>query len=229
MSRKPCQSLAAGALLTGLLMACSDDPTAPAGPTAELRLLHATSNLGALDVEVASSTVIQGITFGNASAITPVPAGLQHLTIRSGGTVVGQIDANLTTEHINAVTVVAGVPQLSSTVVPDTGQAAPNRANLRLVNVVGSNTADPTLLHVLINFPGVNPDSTARIGLDTKVASYGALMYFDPGSFRLRYVPQGQSTVLAETTFNIAAGEKKAVVLERDAAGTYRIQVLVEQ
>lgn len=223
------QTLGATLLAAGLLAACNDDPTDPNGPTAELRLLHATADLGAVDLLIDGEPVILGVTFGNASAITEVPAGTQQITVRSGGTVLGQLNAILTTEHINAVTVAQGVPQLSATVIPDTGAVATNRANIRLVNVVGSNTSDPTLLHVLINAPGVSPDSVARIGLDTKVASYGTLMYWDPGQFRFRYAPENTENVLTEVTFTVAAGEKKAVVLERDAAGTYKVQVVTEQ
>jgi hypothetical protein len=217
--------------LTGLVgvTACDDDPTDPNGPTAELRLLHATSDLGSVDLLIGGETVISGVSFGTASAITEVPAGPQRLVVRAGSTILGEIDANLSTSHVNAVTVASGVPQFSETVVPDTGVAASNRANIRLVNVVGPNTSAPTLLDVLINFPGVNPDSTAVLGMDSKIASYGTLMYFDAGQFRFRFVPDGGSAILAEANFSVANGEKKAVVLQRDANGTYRVEVVTEQ
>ena len=229
MPLKPIRAVLAAGVLTCLVAACDDEPIGPNGPTAELRLLHATSDLGAVDLLIGGQAVITGITFGNASSITEVPAGTQRLVVRSGATVLGEIDANLSTSHVNAVTVASGVPQFSETVVPDTGVAASNRANIRLVNVVGPNTSDPTILDVLINFPGVNPDSTAVLGMDSKVASYGTLMYFDAGQFRFRFVPDGGSAILAETTFTVANGEKKAVVLQRDANGTYRVEVVTEQ
>jgi hypothetical protein len=229
MPLRSLRALLVGALTCFAATACDDDPTDPTGPTAELRLLHATSNLGAVDLLIGGQTVISGITFGNASSITEVPAGTQRLVVRSGATVLGEIDANLSTSHVNAVTVASGVPQFSETVVPDTGAAASNRANIRLVNVVGTNTSDPTLLDVLINFPGVSPDSTATLGMDSKIASYGTLMYFDAGQFRFRFVPDGGSTILAEATFAVANGEKKAVVLQRDPNGTYRVEVVTEQ
>ena len=230
MSLRAIRAMLAAGVLTGLVAtACDDDPTDPGGPTAELRLLHATSDLGAVDLLIDGQAMISGITFGNASAITEVPAGVQRLVVRSGATVLGEIDVNLSTSHVNAVTVADGVPQFSETVVPDTGAVASNRANIRLVNVVGPNTSEPTILDVLINFPGVSPDSTAVLGVDSKVASYGTLMYFDAGQFRFRFVPEDGSTILAETTFSVANGETRAVVLQRDANGTYRIEVVTEQ
>jgi hypothetical protein len=227
MPHQTLRALSAACLLA--LAGCGTEPNPPVGGDAELRLLHATADLGPLDVYIGDVRVIQGVTYGNTSAIAMVPDGQQHLVVRSGSTSIGELDATLSPAHINAVTVAAGVPQLSSTVIPDTGAVATNRANIRLVNVVGPTTADPTLLHVLVNFPGVSPDSTARLGLDTKIASYGTLMYFDPGHFRFRFVPQNTTTVLTEVEFDVAAGEKKAVVLERAADGSYHAQVVVEQ
>jgi hypothetical protein len=54
-------------------------------------------------------------------------------------------------------------------------------------------------------------------------------MYFDPGHFTFTYLPQGSSTVLTKVEFDMAAGEKKAVVLERAEDGTYSASVLIEQ
>ena len=216
-----------GAVLGG--GACSDT----SGPTlgeAELRVLHATPALGAVSVEVGGITVIASLSYGSASGLVRVPEGAQHLVVRAGGQTLGELDLTLTTDHVNSVVVAEGTPRLLSQVTPDTGQAASNRANIRMVNVVGPTAQPPTLLHVLVDHPDPqNPDSIMRFGLDTQVASYGTLLYFDPGPFVFTYVPQGASNVLATVSFTVAAGEKKAVVLERAADGSYRVQVVVEQ
>ena len=221
---------AKASLLAGiaLVCACSGDPSQPQDVGAELAVLHATSSLGAIDVSVGNQTVITGVPFGSASALTRVDAGQQHLTFRSGGAILGEIDAMLSTAHVNAVVVSNGTPRMSTDVIPDTGFAVSNRANLRIVNVVGANSSAPTHLQVLLNVPDNAPDSTARIGLDTRVASYGPLMYFDAGHFRLRYVPEGTENVLVQTEFDIAAGEKKVAILERNTDGSYRVQDVIE-
>jgi hypothetical protein len=211
-----------------LAPAACDDSTSPGENDAELRLLHATSDLGSLDVQVGDETVISGVTFGHASEVVLVPSGMQRITVRSGGTVIGEIDGELTTAHLNALTVAAGIPQLSATVIPDTGQVATDRANLRLVNVAGSNTDEPFMLHVLISAPGLAPDSIVRIGLDTRVGSYSSLIYFDPGAFLLRYAPENTETVLTQAAFDIAAGETRVAILQRDAEGNYSVQVVIE-
>jgi hypothetical protein len=205
---------------------CSDS-SSPGADDAELRVVHATASLGSVDVLVDGEPVLSGVSFG-ASRGVQVPSGSHQLTFRSGGTVLGEITANLTTEHVNAIVVANGAPQLSGTVIPDTGAVAVARANLRLVNVVGTNLSAPTDLQVLINFPGVSADSAARIGMDAKVASYSSLLYFDPGHFRLRYVPAGTNTVLAEAEFDIGVGQVRVAVLQRDANGQYRLSIAAE-
>lgn len=215
-------------LALGVLSACSGG-TGPAG-NAQLRVLHATPALGPIDVEIGGVRVIQGIGYGTASTLVQVPGGQQHLVVRSGGTILGELDARLALSHVNSVVIAGGTPQFSEVVFPDTGVAISNRANLRMVNVVGSNSSPPTLLSVLLKAPDAqNPDSVVRFGMDAQVASYGTLLYFNPGHFEIKYVPAGGTTVLAEASFDVAAGEKKALVLERAADGTYRVLVVVEQ
>jgi hypothetical protein len=180
-------------------------------------------------VDVAGTTVVQALAYGTASRLVQVPGGQQHLVVRVGGQVLGELDQALSLQHVNSLVVAAGTPRFLTTVTPDTGQPVTNRANVRIVNVVGPTSTPPTLLQILMRAPNANPDSVAILGLDTQIASYGTLMYFDPGHFTFTFVPAGAATVLAEASFDVAAGEKKAVILERAADGTYRVQVLVEQ
>lgn len=222
---------ATAALALTLTAACSDsvaDPNVNPGEQAELKVLHATAGIGNVDVHVGNQVVISNLSSGRSSAPTTVPAGMQRVRFRQGNTVIADVDVQLTTQHVNVLTLVDGAAQVSSSVTPDTGVAATNRANIRVINVASGITADPTDLQVLINYPGVSSDSTARLGLDTKIASHGPLMYFDPGEFRFRFVPTGTETVLAELVFSVAAGEKRAVMLERNADGSYQAKVIVE-
>lgn len=216
-------------LLAGIVLlgACAAETSGPEGE-AELRVLHATPALGSIEVAVGGVTVIGSIVYGTASTLVRVPAGRQRIVVRSGVQILGELEPTLTREHVNSVVVANGTPQFLQ-VTPDTGQTLSNRANVRMVNVVGSNLDAPTLLDVLVKAPNANPDSVIKFGIDTKIARYGSLMYFDPGHFSFKYVPAGGSAVLTEVSFDMLAGEKKAVVLERAADGTYRVQVVVEQ
>ena len=211
-------------------LAASCENASSSNPTqAALTVVHATQALGAIDVSVGGEPVVTGLAFGSASAPIAVPAGTQRVVVKVGTDTISDFDADMTTAHVNAVVVANGAAQVAGTVIPDTGAVAAARANLRLVNVVGSNSDAPNLLDILINFPGVAEDSTARLGgLDTRIASYSSLMYFDAGNFRIRYVPQGTTDVLTEAEFPIATGEVKVAVLQRAANGTYTVTIVTE-
>jgi hypothetical protein len=207
------------------LAACSDSTTSPA-LTADLKLVHADAGAGPVDVEIGGTTVIQDLAYGHVSAVARVPGGAQRIVLRSGATVVATLDATMSEAVLNSLLLGASGVQLAS-VVPDTGSVATDRANIRMVNVVGSNTADPNVLSVKVNAPA--PDTVMTFGVDTRIARYGTLMYFDPGEFTFRFYPEGSTTLLTEVTFSVIAGQTKAVVLERAADGTYGASVVVEE
>lgn len=213
--------------LAAVVAGCSSDPILPKQPgTAELRVVHASPAVGDIDVRVAQVSVVSGLGYGRSSGVLRVPSGTQVITVQSGGAQIAQFSANLASDHGNALTVGEDTTQVSR-VIPDTGFAVSNRANIRLINVVGATTADPTLLHLRLRFPDI-ADSTAVIGLDAKVASHGPMMYFNPGHFSASFVAQGSAVVLAQAEFDVAAGMKAAIVLERSSGGTYAVRIITE-
>ena len=216
-------------LLAAIAVACSSDPNDPddSATRAELTVVHASPALGLVNVRVANQSVVTGLAYGRSSGAVPVLSGHRVITVRSGDSTIAQLDATLTAGEGIALTIGEDTTQMG-TVVPDTGIAVSNRANVRLVNVVGGTTADPTLLTMRLNFPDVSPDSTALIGLDTRVASHGPLMYFNAGHFRVAFVPQGSTTVLTATEFDVAPGEIALIVLERSNSGTYAVRIVKE-
>ena len=220
----------ASALLAAATAACSSDPTIPDDRIgkAELTVVHASPVIGPVEVRVADQAIVSGLVFGRSSGAVLVPAGSRVITVHAGDSALAEFTATLTAGEGRSLTIGGDTTQMG-TVIPDTGLVATNRANIRLVNVVGATTADPTLLTMHLNFPGVSPDSTARIGLDARVASHGPLMYFDPGRFRIAFVPQGTTTVLASAEFDVAAGETAVIVLERSTSGAYAVRIVREQ
>jgi hypothetical protein len=208
------------------LAACSDSTTSPA-MTADLKLVHANAAAGPVDLEVGGTTVIQDLAYGRTSAVTRVPGGAQRIVLRSGATVVAELDATISESTLNSLLLSAAGAQFAAVVVPDTGAVATDRANIRMVNVVGSNTADPNVLSVKVRAPA--PDTVMTFGVDTRIARYGTLMYFDPGEFTFRFYPEGSTALLTEVTFSVTAGQTKAVVLERAADGTYGASVVIEE
>jgi hypothetical protein len=213
-----------------LVIASCSDSTGSGPPTgqAQLRAIHATSTLGSIDVLVGGNVVISGLSFGQISSPVSIPGGTQRFVVRSGTTVLRDFQYSTTTANVNNLVVADSGAQFAPVIVPDTGQPAPSKANIRLVNVVGANLTPPTSLQVLIKAPNANPDSVVTSNLDATIAAYWSLMYFDPGTFDIRYVPAGDTTTLAHVTFSVAAGEKKAVVLSREDGGLYNAEVTTE-
>ena len=218
----------AAVVLAAVALACSSNPNDPDGDgTAELTVVHASPTVGSVDVRVADLSVVSGLAYGRSSGVLRVPSGTREITVRSGSSEVARFSAHLKADQGTALTIGEDTTQVSP-VIPDTGIAVSNRANVRLINVVGPTTAPPTLLSMRLNFPDVSPDSIAVIGLDAKVASHGPLMYFNPGHFRVWFVPQGSTTVLTQAEFDVAAGEKALIVLERNASGAYAVRIVRE-
>jgi hypothetical protein len=210
-------------------LACGGDGTGSSSGDAELQVWHATPSLGALDVQVGAATAVSGLQPGRSSPVVRVADGVQRVVVRAGSQILGELDYDLSASTLNTLVVADSSPQFSGVVTPDTGTVAVNRANVRMINVVGPNISDPTVLDVKVKAPNASPDSIITFGMDAKIASRGPLMYFDPGHFIFTYIPDGGTTVLTSVEFDVAAGEKKAVVLERAADGTYSASVLVEE
>ncbi len=220
-------TLRAGVVLLALA-ACSNSDANEPGATANFQALHATPSLGAVTVLVDGVPVVSGLTFGATSPVVSIGAGQRHFVVQAGSTILGDLQYTPDETHINSLVISDSAPQFSAFVEPDTGQPVATKANIRLVNVVGSNLTAPTQLNVRIKAPNANPDSVVTSNLDATIASYWSLMYFDPGAFNITFVPAGDDSVLAETSFDVAAGVKKAVVLGRSADGTYHVEVVTE-
>ena len=217
-------------IAVAVLGACQADSGGPGPDQAQVRLLHVSSGTGTVDLLIGNTPVIQNLEFGKASSIATVAAGNQEVLVRSGTQEIGRFTANLSGDHLNSVIVASGAVSMSA-VVLDTGAVNPTRANVRLVNIVGPSSADPTLLDARLqatNQPGQAPDSVQVFGMDAKVASYSSLMYLNPGEVTVTFVPRGGSSVLAQVKFTATTGTKKAVTLERASNGTYHAQVVDE-
>ena len=126
---------------------------------------------------------------------------------------------------------------LTPSMVVDTGDARPDRANLRIINIStivmptdSSNLPPPIPLDVYITAPGAPlAGLPSQLSLDARVSSYSSLLYFDAGTLMVRFVTPGTTNVVAATAaIAIAAGEVRAVTLQRQSDGTWRTSVVVE-
>ncbi len=217
-----------------LAVGCTSDGTGPGGNQAFVQLLQADPSAPAtVAFSIDGVVVAPSISFGSSSPKVTTSEGDHRLAIESFAGTFAELQGVLREGATYYVVSAAGslylteAASLDPAVPPDTGQRNPIRSNIRFVNVPGPNP-EPALVHAFLSAPAT-VDTVQRFGIDTRVASYGTLMYVDPGTISIRIQPQGESTVLAETSFDVARGEVKAVVLERDGSGQLRIRVVVEQ
>ena len=223
--------------LAGALSGCDDDPAAPAQPMAELRLLNGAGDAAALDLLADGAVVATGIPYEGSSDYVPVPAGTQEVAVRATGTasVLHSLEANLV--QGGGYSVVAGGEALSLALRSpgDTGAAQPDRANIRIVNVAppftdSASAGPPIPLDVHITPPGADlAGHPAELSLDARYPSYSTLLYFEPGTWVVRFTEAGTTTVVAGTeALSIGAGAVRAVMLERVEGGVWPVSVVAE-
>ena len=229
-----------GAAALVALAGCSETG-GPSEGTVTMRMMHTAVGASALDLVVGGQLIAGGVQFERASAPSTAPAGSQTLAVRRSGETAVLASKNITltpgAEYAVMVSGSLGELVLTPSVVVDTGDARPDRANLRIINIStivmptdSSNLPPPIPLNVYITAPGAAlAGLPSQLSLDARVSSYSSLIYFDPGTLMVRFVTPGTTTVVASTgAIPIAAGEVRAVTLQRQTDGTWRTSVVVE-
>jgi len=227
-----------------LAISCGGDSRGPDGDsgTATMRMMNTAAGPISLDLVVGGRVIAGGVQYEQASALVTVPGGVQMLAVRRTGEsgVLASKSVNLTAGAKYTVMVSGSLAALVLTpsVVVDTGLARPDRANLRIINIStivippdSASQPPPIPLNVYISAPGVALAGLgSQLSLDARVSSYSTLMYFDPGTYIVRFVTPGTTNVVAETaTISINAGQVRAVTLQRLSDGTWRTSVVAEE
>ena len=220
--------------------ACSS--TDPGGlPTAQVRLLNGSTEFPALDLFVGGQLVAQGIATDQASSFVAAPSGSQTVVLRASdaGNLLAGVSATLVPGARYTVLASGAGSSVTPSVTLDTGAVNPDRANVRIINVVDNppNPADsssfppPLLVDVYITAPGASIDGVSpRMSLEVSWPRYSTLLYYDPGSWIVRFTTAGTKTVLAETgSIAIGAGQVRAVKLGRTGSGGWTTAVVTEQ
>lgn len=218
-----------------LLAACaSPNDSSPEG-TAEVRLFHGVADLGSITVTADGAVIQQSVPYGRLTGPAELPAGTHTFLVRSGNTpLVTRAVALNDGQALTLVLARTGAAlQLNATV--DTGLAQPDRANLRLIStpevprVPGDSSAGALagLLDVYVTAPGASlTGESPRLSMDTGYPSYSSFLYYAPGGWLVRFTRAGTKDVVAEAgPVAFAAGEAKAVVIRRTAAGEWTTTV----
>lgn len=232
--------------LAGLMLTvgCSGSPSDSSNPdgTAEIRLLNAAIGSAPLDLMVDGQVLLTGVEYQHRSGLVTVPAGSRSLALRAMGQSAVLLTRQVTlTDGAHYTAIASGVGaalSLTSSVTVDTGLAKPDRANLRIINigayslpVDSASLPAPIPLNVIITAPGVPlAGAPSQLSLDARFSSYSSLIYFDPGSYVVRFVRPGSLEVVAETAvMTVGTGQVRAITLQRLADGSYATSVIAEE
>lgn len=234
----------AAALAIGFGMAACGTPTDSGGNegTAQVRLMNAAVGMPALDLTVGGVLVVGGIGYQQASPLATVPGGTQTLAIRRAGEQAALVSRSIPIILNAKYTFVVGGSLASSlsltpSITVDTGLAKPDRANLRVINIGGEAPIDsaqapaPVPLDVYITAPNADLATLSpTFSLDARYSSYSSLLYFDAGTWAVRFTTAGTKQVVANTgSIPIAAGQIRAVTLQKKPDGTWQTSVVEEQ
>jgi len=220
--------------------ACSS--TDPGGlPTAQVRLLNGSTQSPALDLIVGGQVVAQGVATDQASSFGAAPSGSQTIVLRASdaGNLLSSVSTTLVPGARYTVVASGTGTSLTPSIASDTGAANPDRANIRIINVV-DNPPDPAdsssfppllLVDVYVTAPGASIDGVApELSLEASWPRYTTLLYYDPGNWTVRFTTAGTKTVLAETgSIAIGAGQVRAIKLARTGSGGWTTAVVTEQ
>ncbi len=208
------------------------------GDQTSIQLLQADPGAPAtVAFSIDNSVVDPSVGFGQSSSKVETTAGSHQLAIESLSGPIATLQSDLhagkryylvSARGSLVLTEIASIDSSGSTIPPDTGQRRPDRAHLRFVNVPGSPIEAPYRVNLRLTSP-TTVDSTASFGLDTRIATYSSLIYLNPGAVTIQLTPEGLRTVLAETSFSVAAGEVKDLIVQRDASGALLLRVVVER
>lgn len=229
------RSLSVALLLT---IACGSDtgPDTEPGPTSEVRLLHGATDAAMLDLLVGNQVVLNGVEFRHTSAFVEVPAGARMLAVRKSGNsaLLRSLEATLTPGlrySVMAGGAVMSVAPVSASL--DTGAVKPDRANLRIINVAtapdSGHAGAAVIFDVHITAPGAAlAGHAAQFSLDVRYPSYSTFLYFDPGTWVVRFTRADGSIAATSEATEVASGQARAFLLEKGGDGVYLLTVLVE-
>jgi hypothetical protein len=229
---------AVGPMLAACGSSDSDSSAAPAGPTAQVRAVHASSDTGAVDVRANGAVAFGGVTFGQASSFAAVPAGATRLQVNPAGTATSAIDVTPTLTADRRYTVVAlgnsasGTPAaeaLGAVLIEDSG-AAPATGNVKVRVVHGAPTVQPVDIYVTAPsaaLPGT-PTIPALAFRSVAPASGQAALEVPGGDYRVRVTLAGNTTVTYDSgAVTLPAGGDLVLVAVPSRATASSIALLV--
>jgi hypothetical protein len=205
-----------------------DDPAPPpAAPTTSLRAIHASADTPAVDVFVNGTRALSGVTFGQASAFAPIPAGTTRVQVALANqpASTGPIDVSAPLAAGRDYTAIAigsgatGPTRLQAILIDDAGSApAAGQVKLRVVHGAPAVPA----VDIFVTAPGAALPTTPTIanlafGGQAPAAAQAALSV-PAGSYQIRARAVGDTAIAFDSgPVQLAAGTDAVVAAVPDA------------
>jgi len=211
------------------LSAClgDDDPTPPALAQAQVRAVHASADTPAVDIFFNGARALQGVTFGQASAFSAIPAGSTRIQVALANQAASTaaIDVQVPLVAARDYTAIAigsgatGPTRLQAVLIDDSG-AAPAAGQVKLRVVHGAPLVPA--VDIFVTAPDAalpaNPTIPALAFGQQAPAAGQAALSVAAGSYRVRARVAGQTDVAFDSgTLQLVAGTDAVVVAVPDA------------
>ncbi|HWA56667.1 MAG TPA: DUF4397 domain-containing protein [Gemmatimonadales bacterium] len=217
MTRFGVAALSAAALLAG----CSDDNKTGPGPTAEVRVVHASPDAPAVNVLVDDKAVLSNVAYKQSSNYLSVAAGTRNIKVNAaaGGATVINADASVTEGSSYTVIATGLLANIEPLVLID-DRTAPAAGNIKLRLVHGApNVAE---VDIYITAPGADIDAATPALTDVPFQGASAFLEVPAGDYQVRVTPANSKTVALDTgALTLTAGQvRTAIAVEAPGGGT---------
>lgn len=211
------RTLAALALASSALVACSDDDTTGPAQVAQVRVVHASPDAPNVDVLVDDATALTNVAFRAASGFLEVDAGSRRLRVRATGTTTTVIDATVPFANGGAYTVLAtGLLADITPVVAEDNLTDPPAGQVKLRVIHAAPAAAG--VDVYATAPGADINTATPVLTNVAFRAVSDYLKVPAGTYQIRVTPTGTKTVAIDAELTLAAGQIRTVVA-KDAVG----------
>ena len=185
------------ALACAVALGCADDNPVKTLDS-RLRLVHASSNTGNVDVYIDGLQVAQNVVYGTGSAYMNVRAGSKTIQVRNAGTatVVVETTQNLVGNTDNTLLIANMNSTVQAWLVPD-DNSPPSDGNIRLRVVQAAPSAGG--LDIYLTAPTGDLGAVMPNFTNIQFHNYTPYLEVASGQWRVRATPTGTKTVGTDT------------------------------
>ena len=184
---------------SALTAACSDDDD-NTGPDAEarLRVVHASPDAPAVDVQVDGAEVVGDAPYLSVSDYLDLPAGAHNLMVNAAGTATTVIDADVTLADDTDYTVIAsGLVAAIEPIVLEDDNSAPAAGNVKVRAIHGAPSAPA--VDIYVTAPGADLATVLPALANVEFGDVAGYIEAPAGEYQVRVTAAGSKTVVIDS------------------------------